>query len=199
VGPTPTVGPTQMLGFPPTLGAVLMVGDQSRWAASLQTSNVPVVKLLAKRPLVTVGPAPAHADSEVWMPPVDFPVRVGRRFDPPEFRWLSGHRGVDVCPGVGTQIRSPRAGGVVYAGKLADRNVVSVRHSDGLSSTFEPVAPAVKRGANIPAGTVVGTLEEGHDNDCLHWGVKVNRDLYLNPLGLLLGNPVLKPWDAPAS
>ncbi|MDO5049730.1 MAG: M23 family metallopeptidase [Actinomycetaceae bacterium] len=142
---------------------------------------------------------PADASSERWIPPVDFPVELGRQFDPPQKRWLPGHRGVDICPGVGAQVRAPRAGTVIYAGKLADRNVVSIRHSDGLSSTFEPLDPAVRKGSVVSAGSVVGTVESGHDGDCLHWGVKVNRDLYLNPLSLLLGQAVLKPWDGLAS
>lgn len=148
--------------------------------------------------LLVVGlvvPTAADAHEERWLPPVDLPVPFGRLFDPPEVRWNSGHRGIDLCPGVGTQVRAPRDGHVVYAGKLADRNVVSIRHSDGVNSTFEPVDPSVRKGAHVRAGSVVGVLEPGHEGDCLHWGVKVNRDLYLNPMALLLGKAVLKPTD----
>lgn len=194
------------LGFSPGLSGLPSAGLPSAGLPAALLPSAHGAEVARTVPHTSVAPTsvalslsmPANADTQVWLPPVEFPVRVGRAFDPPEMRWLAGHRGVDLCPGVGTQIRAPRAGTVVYAGKLADRNVVSIRHSDGLHSTFEPVDPAVRRGSTVPAGAVVGTLEAGHDGDCLHWGVKVNRDLYLNPLSLLLGTPVLKPWDGPA-
>ncbi|MDO5034185.1 MAG: M23 family metallopeptidase [Actinomycetaceae bacterium] len=159
----------------------------------------PIIAALLLAPLLLPSPATATDTKDTWQAPVAFPVAVGKEFEPPEIRWLSGHRGVDLCPGVGATVRAPRAGNIIYAGKLADRNVVSIRHSDGTSSTFEPVIPAVSKGASVSAGTIVGVLEEGHDGNCLHWGIKVNRDLYLNPLGLLVGTPVLKPLGAPGA
>ncbi|MDO5719309.1 MAG: peptidoglycan DD-metalloendopeptidase family protein [Actinomycetaceae bacterium] len=139
----------------------------------------------------------AVASSESWDSPVPLPLTIGRKFDPPHVRWQAGHRGVDVCPGVGTAVRSPRAGTVIYAGPLAGRNVISIRHGDGLRTTFEPVKPQVQKNDFVSQGSVVGILEAGHEKDCLHWGVKVNRDRYLNPIVLLFGEPVLKPWDEP--
>lgn len=130
-----------------------------------------------------------------WLAPFPGPLRVGRKFDPPQYRWLPGHRGVDLCAPVGSEVRAPREGVVVYAARLADRNVVSIEHSDGLRSTFEPVTAQVTRGQFVAAGQVVGTLEAGHEGDCLHWGVKRDRDTYLNPLLLLFGPVRLLPLD----
>lgn len=141
----------------------------------------------------------ASAEGSDWHSPVPTPLIIGRKFDPPDVRWHSGHRGVDVCPGVGTVIRAPRAGSVVYAGPLAGVNVVSIRHEDGLRTTFQPVDPWVFVGQWISAGAAVGVLEPGHQQDCLHWGVKLNRDTYLNPVVLLAGRPILKPWDEPGA
>lgn len=130
-----------------------------------------------------------------WQPPVGLPVTIGEKFDPPSVRWSSGHRGVDLCPPTGTPVYAPNTGTVIYAGKLVDRNVVSVRHGSGVRSTFEPVSPEIQVGARVNTGDLLGTLEEGHTDNCLHWGLKVNRDLYLNPLGVLIGPPVLKPLN----
>ncbi|MDO5722245.1 MAG: M23 family metallopeptidase [Actinomycetaceae bacterium] len=140
-------------------------------------------------------PFAAHAQPERWLPPVPPPLVVGRKFDPPPKHWQAGHRGVDLCVAVGTPVRAPRAGTVVYAGKLVDRQVVSIAHEGGLRSTFEPLSPTVSVGQTIPAGTVVGTLEPGHEGDCLHWGVKRGRHEYLNPLLLVIGEVRLLPWE----
>lgn len=139
----------------------------------------------------------AHPEVTMWQAPVPPPLIVGRKFDPPDVRWHAGHRGVDICPGVGTVVRAPRAGLVIYAGPLAHTNVISVRHRDGLRTTFQPVTPLVSPRQWVAAGTALGTLEPGHEGNCLHWGVKMGRDTYLNPLVLLAGQPVLKPWDEP--
>ncbi|WIK65306.1 M23 family metallopeptidase [Gleimia hominis] len=133
-----------------------------------------------------------------WIPPVPRPLNVGRRFDPPAKRWLPGHRGVDLCPPLGTAVRAPRAGRVVYAADLAGRPVISIEHEDGLHSTLEPVEATVSKGQTVEQGTVVGTLVSGHDNDCLHFGVRKDKDTYLDPLLLINPRAVLKPWDAPA-
>ncbi|WP_198009513.1 M23 family metallopeptidase [Gleimia europaea] len=144
-------------------------------------------------PLLTSGYDPFAVIS--WQMPVAPPVVIGRLFDPPESPWRSGHRGVDICPGVGATIHAPADGTVVYAGKFYNRNVVSIRHANGVRSTFEPVAPAVTNNAVVRAGDVVGHLEAGHDSDCLHWGAKISKHQYLNPLALILGEPILKPLD----
>ncbi|WIK63262.1 M23 family metallopeptidase [Gleimia europaea] len=130
-----------------------------------------------------------------WQMPVAPPIPVGRLFDPPNSPWVSGHRGVDICPGVGATIHAPADGTVVYAGEFFNRNLVSIRHANGVRSTFEPVSPVVAKNSFVQAGDVVGHLEAGHDSDCLHWGAKVNKYLYLNPLALILGEPILKPLD----
>lgn len=167
----------------------------------------PTPYAIPERPIAP-GPSPpinlfqatrATASNETWASPVPLPLTIGRKFDPPDVRWHAGHRGVDVCPGVGTPVRAPRAGTIIYAGRLADRNLVSIRHSNGLRTTFEPVTPRVRVNDTVSQGTVVGVVEGGHDGDCLHWGVKVSRDRYLNPILLLYGEPILKPWDEPAA
>ncbi|WP_037362628.1 M23 family metallopeptidase [Nakamurella lactea] len=132
--------------------------------------------------------------------PVPGPPRVLTPFRPPAERWGAGHRGVDLAAAVGTAVRAAGAGTVAYAGLLAGRQVVSVRHTDTLRTTYEPVRPSVRAGQRVSAGEVIGTLEAGHPTcrpaDCLHWGARIGADHYIDPLSLLGGRRVrLKPWD----
>lgn len=131
--------------------------------------------------LLVLSSAPAFS----W--PVS-PPAVSRPFDPPEQPWLSGHRGVDLTVPPGAVVRAAGAGTVVYAQRLAGRGVVSVAHTGGLRTTYEPVTATVIAGATVAAGHPIGTVEPGHPGcrgGCLHWGLR-RGGVYLDPL-LLLG------------
>ncbi|MDR1791802.1 MAG: peptidoglycan DD-metalloendopeptidase family protein [Propionibacteriaceae bacterium] len=121
-----------------------------------------------------------------------------RGFDPPDQRWLAGHRGVDILGHPGDEIVAAAAGKVSYAGNVGGKPVVTVTHGE-LRTTYEPVRAAVKVGQQVYAGELIGTLEAGHDcpgGDCLHWGLKRGEE-YLDPLSLLDGGQVrLLPDDA---
>ena len=97
-------------------------------------------------------------------------------------------------------MRAAGAGTVVYAGVFAGRGVVSVAHSGGLRTTYEPVTATVAAGDTVPAGGPLGTLEPGHpgcpETACLHWGLR-RGDVYLDPLALLgLGRVRLLPLSS---
>ena len=94
---------------------------------------------------------------------------------------------------------------MAFAGVLAGRGVVSVQHTDGLRTTYEPVSPAVAAGTAVRTGDVIGRLNPGHPGcpveACLHWGVLRARSDYLDPLVLLRPArvrllPVPIPWPA---
>mgnify|MGYP002228165365 CR=1 FL=1 len=65
--------------------------------------------------------------------------------------WAPGHRGVDLVAEQGTVILSPQAGTVSFAGKVAGKDVVSVRHRGGVTSTFEPAVTESSVGIRSPA------------------------------------------------
>lgn len=147
--------------------------------------------LLIITALLTHSAAPAAA-----RPAYDWPLQprpaVARPFDPPAQRWLSGHRGVDLDGGATAAVLAARAGTVTFAGPVAGRPVISVLHPDGITTTYEPVTPHVRRGDHVTIGQVVGYLDAGHPgcpaDACLHWGARrgAGRQAdYLNPLGLL--------------
>src|SRR4051794_28305744 len=146
--------------------------------------------------LLALVPVPTPSSAFSW--PVDSP-RVVRRFDPPPERWMAGHRGVDLAVPVGAVVRSAGAGTVSFAGVVAGRGVVSVAHTGGLRTTYEPVEPSVRAGDAVVSGRRIGTVSAGHPGcpalACLHWGLR-RADQYLDPLALLgLGRVRLLPLE----
>ncbi len=129
----------------------------------------------------------------VW--PLDPRPAVGRAFAPPDRNWLPGHRGVDLTAAPGQTVRSAGDGIVVFAGTVAGKPVVSVDHPGGLRTTYEPVIAAVESGRRVFRGDPLGTVEAGHDGcpstGCLHWGLRRDRDDYLDPLPLV-ERPVIR-------
>ncbi|MBO4141258.1 M23 family metallopeptidase [Micromonospora tulbaghiae] len=123
--------------------------------------------------------------------------RVVRRFDPPPQPWLSGHRGVDLAAERGAPVLAAGAGIILFAGTVAGRPVLTLGHSDGLRTTYEPVRARLPAGTPVDAGTPVGDLLAGHPGcagvACLHWGLRRDAE-YLDPLALLgLGRVRLLP------
>ncbi|WP_433057413.1 M23 family metallopeptidase [Dactylosporangium sp. CS-033363] len=121
--------------------------------------------------------------------PLDGPVTVTRGFEPPSDRYAAGHRGVDLAGVPGQIVRSAGEGTVVFAGMVGGRPVVSVEHPGGVRTTYEPVAWTVVRGQAVSPGTPLGTLRPGHPGcpvaACLHWGLRTDDKVYLDPLSLL--------------
>lgn len=139
--------------------------------------------------------ASAVSSQPVWEWPTGSPVAVTRAFDPPAMPWLSGHRGVDLAAPIGKPIHAPADGSVVFAGDLAGRGVLSILHSGGLRSTYEPVKPLVEVGQKVSVGDEIAIVEPGHNPSGLHWGARYGKNEYVNPLRFLVGPSVLKPWD----
>ena len=72
-------------------------------------------------------------------------------------------------------MRSPAAGVVRFAARVAGRGVVVVEHRDRSASTLEPVESTLRPGQEVGAGQGVGTLEPGGHcapDWCLHWGLR---------------------------
>jgi murein DD-endopeptidase MepM/ murein hydrolase activator NlpD len=122
--------------------------------------------------------------------PTGGPADLVRDFTAPAQPWGSGHRGVDLAHGSGSAVRAAADGVVVFAGRVVDRPVVSVQHADGVRTTYEPVSPAVSAGDRVRRGEVLGLLESGHCpvwelTTCLHWGARTGPQSYVDPMGLL--------------
>lgn len=155
---------------------------------------------------VPLGPAgavvsrqpPADVPAFIW--PLAPPRQVARPFEAPTSPYGPGHRGVDLTGPPGTPVVAAADGVVAFAGAVAGRGVVSIDHSGGLRTTYEPLEVLVTAGQPVTRGAVVGKLLPGHpgcEEACLHWGVRRGTE-YLDPLGLLArGRVRLLPWSDP--
>ncbi len=108
---------------------------------------------------------------------------VVRPFDPPDSAFGAGHRGVDLRAVPGEDVRSPLAGTVAFAGRVAGAGWVTIDHGGGLATTYGVLDDlAVAEGQPVAAGDVLGRVAAGRGH--LDWGAR--RDgRYVDPLGLL--------------
>ncbi|HEY0258260.1 MAG TPA: M23 family metallopeptidase [Lacisediminihabitans sp.] len=144
--------------------------------------------------LVALSPAPVPAAAAAgttvsWAWPIDPPHPIARPFVAPPTPYAAGHRGIDIDAGVGASVRAPADGVVYFAGVVVDRPVLSIRHADGLLSSYEPVETSLGEGTEVRRGEVIGTVRPGHcPEGCLHFGVRLNGQ-YVSPLNYLGGIP----------
>ncbi|MFF4900596.1 murein hydrolase activator EnvC family protein [Streptomyces sp. NPDC001068] len=138
------------------------------------------------------GPPPATVPviGRAW--PVGVRPPVLRGWEPPATVYGPGHRGVDLGAPPDAEVRAVAAGRVSFAGRVAGRGVVAVRLAGtDLRTTYEPVTARVRKGQEVAAGQVVGTVERSGSHcgagACVHWGL-LDGDVYVNPLLLL------PPW-----
>lgn len=163
-------------------------------AAALLT---PAPRLTPTATSAPAAPAPAPAVPAVgraW--PVGVRPPILRGWEPPATPYGRGHRGVDLAAPAGAAVRAVAAGRVSFAGRVAGRGVVSVELTGTgdppLRTTYEPVRASVKKGDEVAAGEVVGTVEAMGGSHCkasacVHWGLR-RGETYLDPLQLL------PPW-----
>lgn len=130
------------------------------------------------------------ATGAVWSWPVPQPRRLVRAFEAPPHQYGAGHRGLDIQPFDSQQVTAPDAGVIAFAGRVVDRDLLTIDHGAGLVSTLEPVTPAVAVGDVVARGDVVGTLSRGGHTPAgqLHLGAR-RSGAYIDPLPLLGGVP----------
>ena len=160
-----------------------------------------LLAVLASTTAPLTGPAPAPAGPWGW--PLPTSHHVERGFDPPPQPWLAGHRGVDLTGTAGEPVLAAGAGVVAFAGRVARMPVISIRHADGLLTTYQPVLTRLRPGARVAIGQRIGRLVGSGSHCapavCLHWGLRRGVD-YLDPLALLRLNPVrLFPLGEPTA
>ncbi len=147
----------------------------------------PAAPAAAAAPATPAGPpAPVPRSGRAFTWPLRPAPAVVRRFAVGPHRWSPGHRGVDLAGATHAPVLAAGAGVVSFAGAVAGRGVVSVRHAGGLRTTYEPVSSTVTAGDPVRAGDVLGALAPGGHcpRACLHWGA-LRGDVYLDPLTLL--------------
>lgn len=180
-----------------TVSATLAGATSGRPSAAA----VPVPAAPAGSAAVPVHVAAAAPAAVTYQSPVPGWLRILRPFEPPPSPYAAGHRGVDLATPVRSTIRAAGPGVVTFAGAVAGRGVVVIRHPDGVSTEYEPVEASVHRGEAVAGGQPIGHVDGTHGScpaqRCLHWGAR-RGDEYLDPLTLLrpLGPVRLLPWPA---
>ena len=116
-------------------------------------------------------------------------------FEAPKTEYGAGHRGVDLVLEAGSKISAPAAGVLYFKGLVVDRDVVTIRTSDGYLASFEPactlldVGDRVKLGQEIAWHCEPSAIYEYHCDSCVHFSARTQYG-YISP-DYLLGN--LKP------
>lgn len=147
-----------------------------------------------------VSQAEARDPAPRWSPPLQRPLEVSGAYRAPEHRYGQGHRGIDIPAAPGEAVSAPVSGVVSFAGRVVDRDVVTMRVDATTLVSLEPVATEIGVGDAVLQGTLLGKVTAGGhcDGECVHLGVRVGtepagRD-YVNPLRFYLDKPVLLPW-----
>lgn len=107
---------------------------------------------------------------------------MSRPFERPADDYAAGHRGIDLPASIGDAVVAPASGVVLFAGVVVDRGVLSIRHTDGTVSSFEPIAASVAVGDVVTSGGTVGSVSGGGHcgSTCLHVGARVDGE-YVDP------------------
>lgn len=149
--------------------------------------------------LPAYGATQSHSVPQ-WHQPFRGGFTLVKTFNPPDRPWLSGSRGVwlNLYNPQGT-IESPCDGRVIYSAELAGRKVLSI-DCGGIHSTFEPVVTTLHTGQSVTRGEQIASVaplgSEWTSTSIreaqIHWGAKISRTRYINPLRMLTGHPRLK-------
>jgi murein DD-endopeptidase MepM/ murein hydrolase activator NlpD len=124
--------------------------------------------------------------------PIAVPALLVHQFRSPNSDYSSGHRGVDYAVTEGQDLLAPSAGNLVFTGLVAGKPVVSIMHSGGYRTTFEPACSSLAKGTTVLAGQRFGTVcKKGYQSHCrpslcLHFALK-SGERYLSPLALIGG------------
>jgi len=132
----------------------------------------------------TGGPSPLHLAARPPVAIAPVPGAVVRPFAPPQTRYGPGHRGVDLSATPDDLVVAAMDGVVTFAGKVAGEPWLTLRHADGLETTYGGVVATVRAGQQVAIGQAVGRLRHGRRH--LDWGVRFG-EVYLDPAGLLIG------------
>lgn len=162
----------------------------SSWRASIATLLV-LTFLTGAAPVAGAAPSTLGAASPAahWAWPLVPPHAITRPFIAPATPYSSGHRGIDVRGSEGEPVIAPADGIVHFSGVVVDRPVLSIRHPDGLISSYEPVTTSLVAGTKVRRGDTIGALQSGHCGaPCLHFGVRRYGE-YVSPLNFLGGIP----------
>jgi hypothetical protein len=151
-------------------------------------------RIVAAAPAAGASPqAPGDPPPAVGhVPPVDAPIVDP--FRPPAGPYGAGNRGLEYDTTPGDPVRASAPGVVVFAGRIAGSLHVTVRHADGVRTSYSFLRTVdTTLGTAVAAGDVVGTA-----GDRLHFGARVG-DAYFDPAMLFTGTAAVEllPFEVP--
>jgi murein DD-endopeptidase MepM/ murein hydrolase activator NlpD len=116
-------------------------------------------------------------------------------YEAPKTEYGAGHRGVDLVLETDSKISAPAAGVLYFKGLVVDREVVTIRTTDGYLASFEPACTNLEVGERVKLGQEIAwhcepsASYEYHCDSCVHFSARSAYG-YISP-DYLLGN--LKP------
>lgn len=132
-------------------------------------------------------PVKSYAETR-WILPIETPAKLVGTYQAPATAYSAGHRGLDYQVKDGQKLMAPSDGEVRFSGLVAEKPVVSLIHSGGYITSFEPACSSLKKGERVKIGQVIGQVcALGYRSHChvlcLHYGMRIGEN-YLSPLAL---------------
>ncbi len=167
----------------------------------LTRRTAPIVAVTLMLALVP-GLQKANAEP-AFRAPVDNPQLI-RSYLQPTSDYSSGHRGVDYRVSFGQPLFAPSSGTIWFAGKVVNREVITVKTADSTALIeLEPACASVTTGQSVLVGQSIGKVcdaDQGYVQHCsamrcLHFSYRT-KDGYLSPIWIMgqLEPSRLLPW-----
>jgi hypothetical protein len=137
----------------------------------------------------------AEAAPSGWQWPLERSRQVSRAFLAPATEFGAGHRGIDLPAAVGERLVAPTRVRVAFAGRVVDRDVVTLDAGGGWLATFDGATSTLETGSVLEAGATVAVVSPTPHCACVHVSLRFDGE-YVNPL-LAWGEvprAVLLPW-----
>lgn len=147
---------------------------------------------VARAEAIPASTAPSWAEADEWVFPLEEPVRLAQGFQKPNSDFSSGHRGIDLAAELSQPILAPASGTLSFVGTVVDREVITIRRSDGKLISFEPACSNTLAGDKVIRAQVIGWVCEPdatyrqhcESERCLHFSVRLAGE-YISPLSFI--------------
>lgn len=175
---------TMQLALPPKFGFSIVVLALAIW--TLQHPSSAAAASVAPEASARTG----WLEQTNWHLPISTPAELVNNYQAPSTTYGAGHRGIDYSVVDGQSVYAPNDGEVTFAGLVAEKPVISIKHAGDFLSSFEPVCHTVLVGQRVKRGDLIGRAcgsisYRSHcaPRLCLHYGIR-NAGFYLSPLGV---------------